>query len=109
MAQAAKITYNGAMVLQALAKNYRYGFDIMDFTGLASGTAYPILRRFEEQKLVRSRWEDDRDAHRQGRPRRRYYELTSAGKAALAQAIERFRVHHRVFGELDVAPPARNR
>jgi len=97
-----KITYNGALVLQALAKGYRYGFDIMDFTGLASGTAYPILRRFEELGLMQSRWENDQKAHKQGRPRRRYYELTRSGRAALARATERFQVHQRVFG--DVSP-----
>jgi len=105
------ITYNGALVLQALASGYRYGFDIMDFTGLASGTAYPILRRLEKQKMVRSEWEEDSAARREGRPRRRYYELTSSGKAALSNAAERFRAHQRVFAELDNSgvPPGRSR
>lgn len=100
-----KFSYNGALILQALARGYCYGFDIMDFTGLASGTAYPILRRFESQKLVHSRWEKDEAARQQGRPRRRYYELTDAGREALGQALERFKLHQHVFGELD-APPA---
>jgi len=92
-----KTTYNGALVLQALARDHRYGFEIMDFTGLASGTTYPILRRFEREGLVRSEWERVRQAHDDGRPPRRYYELTSKGKEALAGALERFEAHQRIF------------
>ena len=32
-----RTTYTGALVLQALAKDRRYGFEIMDATGLPSG------------------------------------------------------------------------
>ena len=90
-------TYPGALVLQALAKGFRYGFEIMDFTGLPSGTTYPILRRFEHERLVRSRWEEQREAHQDGRPPRRYYELTDAGREALGVAIERFAAHQKIF------------
>lgn len=99
MALREKRSYNEALVLQALARGYRYGFEIMDFTGLASGTAYPILRRFELAKLVCSRWEGEKEAHSDGRPRRRYYELTSAGSRELSRARERFLEHRRVFEE----------
>ena len=92
-----KLTYNGALVLQALAKDYCYGFEIMDFTGLASGTTYPILRRFERDGLVRSKWECQREAHGDGRPPRRYYELTASGSEALAEALIRFAAHQKVF------------
>ncbi|MCG8469139.1 MAG: PadR family transcriptional regulator, partial [Gemmatimonadetes bacterium] len=34
-------------VLHAVAVGRRYGFDIMDSTGLPSGTVYPALRRLE--------------------------------------------------------------
>jgi DNA-binding PadR family transcriptional regulator len=100
-----KLTYNGALVLQALARGYRYGFEIMDFTGLPSGTAYPILRRFELERRVRSRWEGERPAQRDGRPRRRYYELTEEGRKLLAAALERFSEHRRVFGDDPAAEP----
>lgn len=92
-----KITYNGALVLQALARDHRYGFEIMDFTGLASGTTYPILRRFERDGVVRSKWERARKARDDGRPPRRYYELTRKGEDALAEALERFAAHQRIF------------
>lgn len=103
-----RLTYNEALVLQALARGFRYGFEIMDFTTLASGTAYPILRRFEIEKLVRSRWEVERAAHRDGRPRRRYYELTEEGRKLLSIALERFSDHRRVFGDA-VAEPESSR
>ena len=48
----------------------------MDATDLPSGTVYPILRRIEEEGLVRARWERESDARREQRPPRRYYELT---------------------------------
>lgn len=95
----ARITYNGALVLQALARGLRYGFEIMDLTGLPSGTVYPILRRYEHGGLVSSTWEDSDAAHEKGRPRRRYYRLTAAGEASLAQAVARFQTHERVFAD----------
>ena len=99
-----RLTYNAALVLQSLARGYRYGFEIMDFTGLPSGTAYPILRRFELEKLVRSRWEGERSASRDGRPRRRYYELTEEGRTLLAVALDRFSEHRRVFHDAVAEP-----
>lgn len=100
MARTAEIGYNAALVLQALARGYRYGFEIMDFTGLPSGTTYPILRRFEVQNLVRSHWEGERTAQRQGRPARRYYQLTAEGKERLDAARQRFAEHRRIFDGL---------
>jgi len=95
-----RVTYPTACVLQALAKGSRYGFDIMDSTGLPSGTVYPILRRLEDHGLVRSRWETEKDAYRDGRPRRRNYQLSAEGKTALAAAIERFALQRRLFEEV---------
>jgi PadR family transcriptional regulator PadR len=96
MADAA-LSYTGLFVLQALARGYRFGFDIMDVTGLPSGTIYPALRRLEALALVRSDWENESRAHGEGRPRRRYYELTAAGKRRLTEAEERFRAVGRLF------------
>jgi DNA-binding PadR family transcriptional regulator len=92
-----RITYHGACVLQALARGATFGFDVMEATELPSGTVYPILRRFEEDGWVRSRWEAEDAARREGRPRRRHYALTAAGRTALAAAVERFRAHERLF------------
>src|SRR5262245_21252768 len=51
------LTYPTTLVLHALANGSGHGFDVIDATGLASGTVYPILRRLEEERLVSARWE----------------------------------------------------
>jgi DNA-binding PadR family transcriptional regulator len=86
------LSYTVAVILQALDHGYRYGFDIMDITGLPSGTVYPALRRLEDADLVISRWEKQTLATRDGRPPRKYYELTADGREALADALERYRL-----------------
>ena len=85
------MTYQTALVLEALAAGRHHGWDIMDATDLPSGTVYPILRRIEDEGLVRARWERDGVARREQRPPRRYYELTAAGVARLSDARARFR------------------
>jgi DNA-binding PadR family transcriptional regulator len=79
-----------ALVLDALARGCRHGFDILDATGLASGTVYPILRRLEQDGLARSRWEEPRLAQQEQRPPRRYYVLTRDGEALVAGARARY-------------------
>lgn len=85
-----RITYTTALVLRALDEGLRYGFDIMDGTGLPGGTVYPVLRRLEATRLATANWEDAHDAQRRGRPTRRFYALTEAGQQALATAQDRF-------------------
>ena len=70
-----------ALVLDALARGSRHGFDILDATGLASGTVYPILRRLEQDGLATSQWESAKVAQQEQRPPRRYYVLTRDGQA----------------------------
>ena len=77
-------------ILQALERGRRFGFDIMDATGLTSGTVYPALERLEELGHVRSKWENEAAAHREGRPARRYFEITAAGGRALTESLERY-------------------
>lgn len=79
-----------ALVLDALARGSRHGFDILDATGLPSGTVYPILRRLEHDGLARSRWESAKAAQQEQRPPRRYYELTADGFARVDEARARF-------------------
>jgi len=74
------------LVLAALARGCKYGFDVMDQTGQKSGTVYRALGRLEELGLTRSKWEAARVAMSEGRPRRRYYEITEAGAKELADA-----------------------
>jgi PadR family transcriptional regulator, regulatory protein PadR len=65
-----------------------YGYDLMKAAKLPSGTLYPMLARLQEDGLVDSEWEAQRqDAG--GRPPRKYYRLTAEGlrvaRLALAQ------------------------
>lgn len=85
------LTYPTALVLQALANGFHHGFDIMDATGLPSGTVYPILRRLDREGLLISAWEKAATAQREARPPRRYYDITPDGTRMLADAVERFR------------------
>ncbi len=96
------MTYPTALVLQALARGFHHGFDIMDATGLPSGTVYPILRRLDREGLLESQWEKPSLAQREQRPARRYYEITAAGEGMLAEAVARYRAL-----DLAVARPAR--
>ena len=82
--------YATVQVLQAIASGYLYGFDIMDATGLPSGTVYPILSKLEDSGFVKSRWEDPRIARREKRPPRRSYEITGDGREALTESVEKF-------------------
>ena len=85
-----RITFPTAVVLAALSGGCRYGFEIMDTTGLASGTVYPILRRLEDAGLLSARWERTADAHDEQRPPRRYYQITGAGRQTVRDAMARF-------------------
>jgi DNA-binding PadR family transcriptional regulator len=101
-------TYPTTLVLQALAGGSCHGFDVIDATGLASGTVYPILRRLEREKLVSARWENVEIAHEEQRPPRRYYELTAAGQEVLETARERYRLPRTIAGRGRRLRPARS-
>ena len=85
----AKISHTSALILKTISAGYMYGFDVMEVTGLPSGTIYPALRRLEEEALVRGNWEDLRHAA-SDRPRRKYYRLTRRGEDALAVVTRRY-------------------
>jgi DNA-binding PadR family transcriptional regulator len=96
------LSLSAVVVLDAIARRIRHGFDIMDATRLPSGTVYPILGRLERDGYVRSRWEAATIAAREKRPPRRYYELTAAGAKALARSIE----HYRTLGGRTALAPS---
>ena len=54
-----RLSHTCALILQSIRHGYRYGFDIMDVTGLPSGTVYPALRRLERDQLIQSKWESE--------------------------------------------------
>ena len=85
------LAFGQVAILHAIAAGNRFGFDIMDATGLTSGTVYPTLDRFESLGYVTSHWEDARTARRDKRPPRRYFDLTAAGATALSAALQRYK------------------
>lgn len=99
-----RMTQVTALILHAVGEGHRYGFDIMDATGLASGTVYPALRRLERAGLLEGTWEDADAAHRSARPPRRLYELSGSGGDALEAAARKL-ASARAF--LLASPPPR--
>ena len=74
-------------VLQVMLHADRpYGLEVIERTGLPSGTVYPLLARLESQGWVTSYWQDGEPGARG--PRKRFYEITVTGaenaRAALA-------------------------
>ena len=97
-----RMTYLTGVVLHAIASGHRYGFDIMDATGIPDGTVYPALRRLAAAGLLEARWEDKAHATASNRPPRRYYQLTPEGSEAHAAALNRFPGIAHTFGPDEV-------
>jgi DNA-binding PadR family transcriptional regulator len=82
-----RITTQTAAVLTALlARDEAWGFELSRETGLKAGTMYPILARLQAAGWVEDRWEDPAVWRETGRPPRRYYRLTTTGRARAAHA-----------------------
>jgi PadR family transcriptional regulator PadR len=86
------LSFSATVILQAVGNGYQYGFDMMDATGLPSGTVYPALRRMEDSGLIDSQWEAAEHAQREQRPARKYYSLTKLGRHVLGEALKRYRL-----------------
>lgn len=66
---------------------HAYGMEIIDSADVGPGTLYPMLTRLEKIGWLSSEWEDV-DPAEAGRPARRYYSLTGAGRIEAAAALE---------------------
>jgi DNA-binding PadR family transcriptional regulator len=75
------------VLLEAPAER-RFGLDIIRATGLPSSRVYPLLRRLEDPPLrwLESEWEQV-SPRAEGRPRRRYYWLTTDGAQQAREAL----------------------
>jgi DNA-binding PadR family transcriptional regulator len=102
-----RLTHPTALVLQAISRGLRHGFDIIDATGLPSGTVYPILRRLEQAGMLTSAWEPVHLSRNEQRPPRRYYELTGTGKAAVREALEKHPEVIRALAGVSALKPRR--
>jgi DNA-binding MarR family transcriptional regulator len=65
------------------------GADLLQRCRLASGTLYPILLRLESAGWFVSRWESI-DPSSAGRPRRRFYRVTSIGLRRASEVFAGF-------------------
>lgn len=79
------------LCLLSLLREEGYGYDItrrLAAAGLGEvpgGTVYPALMRLERQGLLTGRWGRESEG-----PRRRYYVLTEAGRAAVVSGAARW-------------------
>lgn len=65
------------------------GADIYRTLGIASGTMYPLLHRFEIDKWISGSWENINPS-KVGRPKRRLYRLTNLGEKMSKQILSEF-------------------
>ena len=73
------------VIMSARVDDPAWGLRICDQTGRGSGTVYPALDRLMKVGWIEDRWEDPVPADR---PRRRFYTITSTGRAAYTAAQE---------------------
>jgi PadR family transcriptional regulator, regulatory protein PadR len=89
------------LVLAVLDGPQRHGYEIAQLIDTRSegrlkfqaATLYPLLYKLEKKRLVAGRW-----VEKQGQRRRRFYRLTTAGRAALGQ---RRKLWREFFDALD--------
>ena len=93
------------VVLEILSSGAMYGYELSQaiekrsdsILTLGKGTLYPLLYNLEAKKLVKGKWEQSESGRK-----RRYYSITSKGKALLAKQKEELRELHTgldmVFG-----------
>jgi len=67
----------------------RYGFELMQITGMTSGSLYPALAKVERAGWIMGERESI-DPREEGRPARRYYMLTAEGATTGAGALAEF-------------------
>ncbi len=90
MSDSKRLSHTAALMLKAVSSGHSYGFDIMEITGLPSGTVYPALRRMENDGLIQGVWESESKARKEDRPARRYYKTTRPGEQSLVEAEKRY-------------------
>ncbi len=86
MARRSNISQQTQTVLAAMLEQsqaWRYGYELMEATGIASGTLYPMLIRLCDQGNLEARWVP---SPHEGRPPRHAYRLTPAG-VTLARTV----------------------
>lgn len=99
-------------VLLALADRERYGLDVAedvarrthDAVVLGPGSLYNTIKKMLSEDLIEETTPKDRGEGREHDPRRRYYRITRAGRAALAAEAGRLAVLVEAAREKKVLP-----
>lgn len=73
-----KQTRIALLALLERRQDWCYGYELMERTGIASGTLYPMLIRLCDQGNLEARWVP---SPHEGRPPRHAYRLTPSGLA----------------------------
>ncbi|MGH3823761.1 MAG: PadR family transcriptional regulator [Pseudonocardiaceae bacterium] len=97
-----RMTLPTQLVLRAMLEDptqEMYGLQISQAAELPSGTIHPILARLEGCGWLESRWEDI-DPAKEGRPRRRYYHLSSEGVEYARTALARVHTPQALLNRL---------
>ncbi|MHC4152309.1 MAG: PadR family transcriptional regulator [Planctomycetota bacterium] len=82
------------VVLEILSRGKMYGYELSEAIEkrsgniliLGKGTLYPLLYNLESKKLIKGSWEDAETGRK-----RRYYSITSEGKADLSKQKEQLK------------------
>ena len=88
-------TQSALLALLERPQEWRYGYELMEQTGIASGTLYPMLIRLSDQGHLEARWVP---SSREGRPPRHAYRLTPTG-LALARTVQADSLLRADFGK----------
>ena len=93
-------------VLALLARQDGYAYDIAsrlaEEIGMGEGTIYPLMRRMQTDGLVKTYLEESSSG-----PPRKYYQLTKAGHAALAEQKTEWNAFTTAVARILSAPTAR--
>lgn len=100
-----------ALVLGVLASGAAHGYEITrringaggESLAVREGQLYPILHRLENEGRIQAEW-----IPQEGKPARKVYSLTDAGRAELATKREAWRKFAESVSSLLAAPPAQN-
>jgi PadR family transcriptional regulator, regulatory protein PadR len=90
------------VVLTVLSGGKKYGYLLQQelreasrgMVDMPAGTLYPLLHRLEADKLIRSQWDEST-----GR-RRKWYELTEAGRKRLSQQAHEWHAYAECLREM---------
>jgi len=96
------------LILSVLQDEPKYGYQIMreienrseGYFKMTAALLYPALHRLDENGLVKSEWRQKKGEHR-----RKYYEITQAGRQALLEHKREWRAFFDKLSAILKTPP----